>query len=194
MSSSAPSPWAFIRSRARSSRYFLSRSQLMRSCQSTPTMPKFAMSLLGGGVAPLPNLPPRIAPAKPARTRLYHTCRHSGLSTGPTISQNFGRRGPRRPPPKPPPGSRAPAKPALERRSFLRHRPDDLPELAAQHPAEHRGEEHQRGQRQQHGADRALDEHGEGAARKDQRPPERAFELGAEDHGQHQRRRLAAGP
>src|SRR3989454_4028641 len=89
MSSSAPSPWAFIRSRARSSRYFLSRSQLMRSCQSTPTMPKFAMSLLGGGVAPLPNLPPRIAPAKPARTRLYHTCRHSGLSTGPTISQNL---------------------------------------------------------------------------------------------------------
>src|SRR5713101_2924431 len=46
MRSSAPSPCAFIRSRARSSRYLRSRSQLTRCCQSTPTVPKFAMALL----------------------------------------------------------------------------------------------------------------------------------------------------
>src|ERR1035437_3209688 len=43
MSSIAPSPWAFMRSRARSSRYLRSRSQLTRSCQSIPTMPTFAI-------------------------------------------------------------------------------------------------------------------------------------------------------
>src|SRR5262249_17890621 len=44
MRSSAPRLWAFIRSRARSSRYLRSRSQLTRCCQSTPTVPKFAMA------------------------------------------------------------------------------------------------------------------------------------------------------
>src|ERR1019366_10628610 len=43
MSSIAPSPWAFIRSRARSSRYLRSRSKFTRSCQSIPTMPTFAI-------------------------------------------------------------------------------------------------------------------------------------------------------
>ncbi|PYM73467.1 MAG: hypothetical protein DME03_15465 [Candidatus Rokuibacteriota bacterium] len=46
MRSSAPRLCAFIRSRARSSRYFRSRSQFTRSCQSTPTVPKFAMAVL----------------------------------------------------------------------------------------------------------------------------------------------------
>src|SRR5437588_336349 len=44
MRSSAPSPCAFIRSCARSSRYLRKRAQSMRSCQSTPTIPKFAIS------------------------------------------------------------------------------------------------------------------------------------------------------
>src|SRR5579871_1966371 len=43
ISSSAPSPCAFIRSRARASRYFRSRSQFTRSCQSSPTAPTLAI-------------------------------------------------------------------------------------------------------------------------------------------------------
>src|SRR3989337_682024 len=63
MRRSAPRLGAFIRSRARSSRYVRSRSQLMRCCQSTPTVPKLAMSvlslldaLLGEDVERLPRL------------------------------------------------------------------------------------------------------------------------------------------
>src|SRR5215831_4252722 len=44
MSSIAPSPAAFMRARARSRRYLRSRSQLMRCCQSSPTMPAFAIA------------------------------------------------------------------------------------------------------------------------------------------------------
>src|SRR5262245_48782240 len=42
MHSIAPSPWAFMRSRARSRRYFRMRSQLTRCCQSRPAIPKLA--------------------------------------------------------------------------------------------------------------------------------------------------------
>src|SRR6188768_1544078 len=42
MQSMAPRPWAFMRSRARSVRYFRRRSQLTRCCQSSPAIPKFA--------------------------------------------------------------------------------------------------------------------------------------------------------
>ena len=47
--SSAPRLCAFMRSRARSSRYLRSRSQFTRCCQSTPTVPKFAMAVLSSG-------------------------------------------------------------------------------------------------------------------------------------------------
>src|SRR5712692_4665716 len=47
MRSIAPRLWAFMRSRARSSRYFRRRSQLIRCCQSTPAMPKFPMRSSG---------------------------------------------------------------------------------------------------------------------------------------------------
>src|SRR5262245_29519162 len=62
MSSIAPRPCAFIRSRARSSRYLRSRSQLTRCCQSTPTVPKLAIPLLLCGDSP-DALVPAAAPA-----------------------------------------------------------------------------------------------------------------------------------
>src|SRR5215210_6976323 len=42
MHSIAPRPCAFMRSRARSNRYFRIRSQLTRCCQSSPAIPKLA--------------------------------------------------------------------------------------------------------------------------------------------------------
>src|SRR5438067_3592986 len=52
----APSPCAFMRSRARSSRYLRMRSQLTRCCQSRPPMPKFAPMNVSPG---LPRVSPR---------------------------------------------------------------------------------------------------------------------------------------
>src|SRR5262249_56861790 len=46
MHSMAPRRCFFIISRARSVRYFFSRSQLTRCCQSSPAMPKFAVPML----------------------------------------------------------------------------------------------------------------------------------------------------
>src|SRR4030095_10711135 len=53
MHSMAPRPCFFMRSRARSVRYFFIRSQLTRCCQSNPAMPKFAVPMVS------PELKPR---------------------------------------------------------------------------------------------------------------------------------------
>src|SRR5262245_34767878 len=46
MHSMAPRPCFFMRSRARSVRYFFKRSQLTRCCQTNPAMPKFAVPMV----------------------------------------------------------------------------------------------------------------------------------------------------
>src|SRR5262245_16977527 len=53
MHNMAPRPCFFMRSRARSVRYFFIRSQLTRCCQSNPAMPKFAVPMVS------PELKPR---------------------------------------------------------------------------------------------------------------------------------------
>src|SRR5580698_562164 len=69
----APRPCAFIFSRARSSRYLRNRSQLMRSCQSNPTEPTFAKSILQVGTrrvrAPLESLLHQRAPGSVNRSK-----------------------------------------------------------------------------------------------------------------------------
>src|SRR5262245_11522772 len=52
MHSMAPRPCFFMCSRARSVRYFFSRSQLTRCCQSNPAMPKFAVPMVSPGSKP----------------------------------------------------------------------------------------------------------------------------------------------
>src|SRR5579875_1576454 len=55
----APRPWRRIASRARPRRYSRMRAQLMRSCQSIPTVPNEAMALLSRGCGQSYKVPDR---------------------------------------------------------------------------------------------------------------------------------------
>src|SRR5262245_22845735 len=61
----APRPCFFMRSRARSVRYFFIRSQLTRCCQSNPAMPKFAVPMIS------PELKPRGPAVDENSSRLF---------------------------------------------------------------------------------------------------------------------------
>src|SRR6516225_9338095 len=65
MHSMAPRPCFFMRSRARSVRYFFIRSQLTRCCQSNPAMPKFAVPMVS------PELKPRSPVVEENSSRLF---------------------------------------------------------------------------------------------------------------------------
>src|SRR5262245_8417692 len=65
MHNMAPRPCFFMRSRARSVRYFFIRSQLTRCCQSNPAMPKFAVPMIS------PELKPRGPAVDENSSRLF---------------------------------------------------------------------------------------------------------------------------
>src|SRR5215468_331829 len=65
MHNMAPRPCFFMRSRARSVRYFFIRSQLTRCCQSNPAMPKFAVPMVS------PELKPRGPAVDENSSRLF---------------------------------------------------------------------------------------------------------------------------
>src|SRR6184192_1093397 len=89
----APSPCAFMRSRARSSRYLRMRSQLTRCCQSRPPMPKFAPM----NVSPkLPRVDPRwrdraASSRLPARGSIERTVHGASSWVGAGIGLEAGR-------------------------------------------------------------------------------------------------------
>src|ERR1700689_1860668 len=90
ISSIAPRPWAFMRSRARSRRYLRIRSQLTRCCQSNPTLPKFAMSQFSEKTSANITLAGRGYVLRSRRTRLPPRFRAAcAIQTQSTVQQSL---------------------------------------------------------------------------------------------------------
>src|SRR5262249_24336246 len=81
MHNMAPRPCFFMRSRARSVRYFFIRSQLTRCCQSNPAMPKFAVPMIS------PELKPRGPAVDENSSRLFPIAEDHIAASPPAIGE-----------------------------------------------------------------------------------------------------------